>query len=125
MTGSADLNTADFYDYNLPESSIAQEPLADRAAARLGAQRAQRPVAPGAASDQPGRAAILPAGSKGRNRAAHPQRLAQLLMDIVADRVAQGDAKTIAAHTIDFDDGKIQDSTDQQAPVGTVVATTS
>jgi S-adenosylmethionine:tRNA ribosyltransferase-isomerase len=35
MTGSADLNTADFYDYDLPESSIAQEPLADRAAARL------------------------------------------------------------------------------------------
>ena len=32
MTGSADLNTADFYDYDLPESSIAQEPLADRAA---------------------------------------------------------------------------------------------
>ena len=35
MTGSADLNAADFYDYDLPQSSIAQEPLADRAAARL------------------------------------------------------------------------------------------
>ena len=35
MTGPADLTTADCYDYDLPESSIAQEPLADRAAARL------------------------------------------------------------------------------------------
>lgn len=31
MTGPADLTTADCYDYDLPESSIAQEPLADRA----------------------------------------------------------------------------------------------
>jgi S-adenosylmethionine:tRNA ribosyltransferase-isomerase len=35
MTRSADFNTADFYDYKLPASRIAQEPLSDRAAARL------------------------------------------------------------------------------------------
>ena len=35
MTRSADFNTADFYDYELPASRIAQEPLPDRAAARL------------------------------------------------------------------------------------------
>ena len=35
MTRSADINTAEFYDYDLPKPSIAQEPLSDRASARL------------------------------------------------------------------------------------------
>ena len=35
MTRSAEFDTADFYDYELPASCIAQEPLPDRAAARL------------------------------------------------------------------------------------------
>ena len=35
MTRSAEFDTVDFYDYELPASCIAQEPLPDRAAARL------------------------------------------------------------------------------------------
>ena len=35
MRRSAEFDTADFYDYELPNSCIAQEPLPDRAAARL------------------------------------------------------------------------------------------